>query len=317
MKPAGPLPQFKTWNASGEPGEPITIPREAWRALRPPAESFISEFADPFGPAPANAEEWEIESKKYGPGRIGTTVRQWAGKSRRPKIHPSFIRERFEWWPNVPSMYRRSVQILKYVGFDNRAPWHWVFADTDGRWWAISDQSLSANEIIPIEELNTPQCFRVDFELGLGACQLPPSFFEDLGGTYGPLEWAFEVAIRVRYLRQISKSIQTDNPARNLQISFEFGFELGAKLGFMYASDRIKQNEALRTPKKTALRAAIRSIVMKEARNGPIRPYALAKKLIRENNTTERGKLLMDLGRAADFNTLGTMIREEANAAGL
>jgi len=99
--------------------------------------------------------------------------------------------------------------------------------------------------------------------------------------------------------------------------AFIEGYQLGHAFGALEVLRSVAQGEMSRNPGKKDLRAALRAIAAEEAARGPLRPYVLAQALIAERGLTERGKRLADLGLASDFNRVGTMIKEEAVAAGL
>lgn len=123
-------------------------------------------------------------------------------------------------------------------------------------------------------------------------------------------------------LAQLRRQMETGG-ADHLGRAFAQGFTLGQELGRYTVLDAVRAGEKSRFPGKPELRAALRKVATTWVEeNGPLKPYVLAQKLIAETQRTgdartELGRLLASLGLSGDSNRVGTMIREEAIAAGL
>lgn len=252
--------------------------------------------------------------------------------------------------------HRAALRILIEIGLrpghlsDGRCA-YWVHQAADGRWWALFDDGDS----VPAPGEARGGVDRLALDDLAGIEDAPLSLLDYLGGPDGPFEWALLIVgqarrlarlrgdsarglsalmdlpewtrlraaagiaggdslIALHQLESVGRGVPADTLAGDL---FDEAFDLGLVMGLLEASRALQESEAARSPGKVALRAELRSIAVEQAKKGALQPYALAKQLVSERTTTDRGKRLAKLGLADDPNRVGMMLSEEAKAAGL
>lgn len=254
---------------------------------------------------------------------------------------------------HIPAMYRAALRIARNVGFDPLADAAWVFCDDGGDWWILDDRSprlalddqgpmawrLSLQNQMPgdpepprelIEDFGGPDgplswaLWVIGLAVGLrddNALRLKR--VAEIAKLTAMPEWR-ELAKAVRAggdpasiegLKMLEAGVITEGKIAVFG-PLEWGFMAGQELGFFQAADSVVGHESRRVAStaKATLRTALREIALAEyAAQGAWRPYVLAKTLISEQDSTERGRLLMGLGMPSE-NRLGVLLNEEFQA---